>query len=126
MAVPGPAVPSKNCGFTSPQRRTAFANIKSRKSSEVIKPSSKSSKASGSTPDRVQTRAEGIHAAGGLGIDRSDRRHRARREAAEHPDLETEPRGVDHRMVETDPAEPVVEKPRQHAGRAIARVLLRE
>src|SRR5690242_7356701 len=37
------AVPSKKLGFPVPQRRTAFANVKSRKSSALTRPSSSSS-----------------------------------------------------------------------------------
>src|SRR5262249_21549471 len=36
-------VPLKKSGFTSPQKRTAFSNMKSRKSSSVISPCSTSS-----------------------------------------------------------------------------------
>src|SRR5215813_9820311 len=42
-------VPSKKSGFCVPKRRTAFAKVKSRKSSFVINPSSTSSQASGNT-----------------------------------------------------------------------------
>src|SRR5687768_3764707 len=42
-------VPLKKSGFTSPQKRTAFANVKSRKSSSSSNPCSTSSYASGTT-----------------------------------------------------------------------------
>src|SRR5262249_29542690 len=42
-------VPLKKSGFTSPQKRTALANMKSRKSSAVMRPCSTSSYASGTT-----------------------------------------------------------------------------
>src|SRR5207247_6441941 len=42
-------VPRKKSGFTSPQKRTALVNMKSRKSSSVISPCSTSSYASGTT-----------------------------------------------------------------------------
>ncbi len=42
-------MPVKKSGFTSPQKRTAFANMKSRKSSDVISSCSTSSYASGTT-----------------------------------------------------------------------------
>src|SRR4029453_4235499 len=42
-------VPLKKSGLTSPQKRTALANMKSRKSPAVIRPCSTSSEASGTT-----------------------------------------------------------------------------
>src|SRR5262249_14254948 len=44
-----PAVPLKKSGFSSPQRRTAFSNMKSRKSVSSSRPCSTSSYASGTT-----------------------------------------------------------------------------